>query len=126
MAARRSGPEQPSDQLDLTAVEATLRDRLAELRGREAELKRPPERGAGIGFGKRIGDGTTEAIGRITEVGVADSLDAIEVRIVRALDKLAEGSYGVCDRCGEPIPTGRLRAAPESVLCVEHAGAQRR
>lgn len=122
MAAR-----QPSrDPLDLAAIEASLRARLAELRGREAELKRPPERGAGIGFGKRIGDGTTEAIGRITEVGVADSLDAIEGRIVRALEKIEEGSYGVCDRCGEPIPAGRLDVAPESVFCVEHAPSKRR
>ncbi len=115
-----------AEPLDLAAIEATLRARLAELRGREAELKRPPERGAGIGFGKRIGDGTTEAIGRITEVGVADSLDAIEGRIVRALAKLEEGSYGVCDDCGTTIPAGRLRAAPESILCVEHAAARRR
>jgi len=122
MAAR-----QPSrDPLDLAAIEASLRARLAELRGREAELKRPPERGAGIGFGKRIGDGTTEAIGRITDVGVADSLDAIEGRIVRALAKIEEGSYGVCDRCLEPIPAGRLDVAPESVFCVEHAPSKRR
>jgi len=123
MAARPVHEEEP---LDLAAVEAALRARLVELRGREEELKRPPERGAGIGFGKRIGDGTTEAIGRITEVGVADSLDAIEGRIVRALAKLGEGSYGICDQCGEPIATGRLRVAPESVLCVEHAAARRR
>lgn len=110
--------------IDLAAVESELRARLEELRDREAELKRPPERGAAIGFGKRIGDGTSEAIGRITEVGVADSLDAIEARIVRALDKLAEGSYGVCDTCGEPIPPQRLRIAPESNLCVRDASAR--
>lgn len=122
MAARR--PQQ--EKLDLAATEAALRDRLGELRGREAELKRRPERGAGIGFGKRIGDGTNEAIGRLTEVGVADSLDAIEARIVRALEKLDEGSYGICDECGEPIAAGRLRVAPESVFCVEHAAARHR
>lgn len=118
------GPQ--GGQLDLAAIEATLHERLAELRSREAELKRPPERGAGIGFGKRIGDGTTEAIGRINDVGVAGSLDAIEGRITRALLKLGEGSYGVCDGCGEPIPAGRLRAAPESIYCVRCAAARRR
>ncbi len=123
MAVRPAREEEP---LDLAEVEASLRARLAELRGREAELKRPPERGAGIGFGKRIGDGTTEAIGRINDVGVAGSLDAIEARIIRALTKLEEGSYGVCDECGEPIPAGRLGAAPESAFCVEHAPSKRR
>ena len=110
-----------SEPVDPREAEAILRERLAELRGREAELKKPPERGATIGFGKRIGDGTSEAIGRITEVGVADALDSIEARIVRALEKIEEGTYGVCDECGEEIPPPRLRIAPESTLCVRDA-----
>lgn len=120
-------PESPSAApLDLAEVEAGLRARLEKLRTREAELKRLPERGASIGFGKRIGDGTTEAIGRITAVGVAESLDAIGARIVRALEKLEEGSYGVCDACGGEISVGRLRIAPESNLCFRDATASRR
>ena len=123
-----AGPEEPrtrEEPLDLTEIEVLLRTRLDELRDTEAELKRPPERGSAIGFGKRIGEGTTEAIGRITEVGVADSLDAIEARITRALDKLADGTYGTCDECGAQIPAGRLRAAPESSLCVSCASGRR-
>jgi DnaK suppressor protein len=41
--------------------------------------------------------------------------------VARALAKLAEGSYGVCDGCGAPIAPARLGAAPESVLCIECA-----
>lgn len=122
MAQRQPDNDEP---LDLAAVEAGLRVRLAELRDSEAELRRPPERGSNIGFGKRIGDGTNEAISRFNEVGVAGSLDALEGRVTRALAKLAEGSYGVCDECGEPIPVGRLRAAPESVFCLRHADRSR-
>lgn len=80
-----------------------------------------PESGSGIGFGKRIGDGTTEAIGRFTDVGVADSLEAIEAQLERALAKLAEGSYGACDSCGAEIAAGRLRIRPESTVCVDCA-----
>ena len=29
-----------------------------------------------------------------------------------ALVKIDEGTYGVCDRCGQPIPEGRLEALP--------------
>lgn len=115
---------QAGQELDLEEIERDLRARLAELQGRATELKRPPERGAAIGFGKRIGDGTSEAIGRLTEVGVADSLDAIEARLERAIEKLDDGTYGVCDTCGTEIPTGRLKFAPESSLCVTCAGAR--
>ena len=118
MASARSDPDAP---LDLDAVERELRARDAALRERLAALARAPERGAELGFGKRIGDGTTEAVSRLTDVGVGGSLEISEARIARALAKLAEGSYGVCDGCREPIATARLRAAPESVLCIECA-----
>jgi RNA polymerase-binding transcription factor len=114
-----------AEPIDPKRAKKILRTRLDELRGREAELKKPPERGSSISFGKRIGDGTTEAIGRITEVGVADRLDKIEERIVRALEKIEEGTYGICDVCGEEIPAGRLKFAPESTLCVRDSEAAR-
>jgi DnaK suppressor protein len=104
--------------LDLEAVERELRDRHQALRERLAALARAPERGAELGFGKRIGDGTTEAVSRLTDVGVGGSLEITEARVARALAKLAEGSYGVCDGCGAPIAPARLRSAPESVLCI--------
>ena len=77
-----------------------------------------PERGSGISFGKRVGDGTTEAVSRLNDVGVADSLNASLERIDRALEKVAEGTYGTCDVCGKEIPPARLEAQPESAVCV--------
>jgi hypothetical protein len=53
-----------------TAVEQLLRARLEEIQARLAELARPPEAGSGIGFGKRIGEGTNEAISRRNDIGV--------------------------------------------------------
>lgn len=108
---------------DPAATEELLRERLAEARGQVADLTRPPEQGAAIGFGKRVGDGTTEAITRFTDVGIANNVEAIAQRIERALEKLGEGTYGVCDRCEEPIAEGRLKADPSSVLCIECAKA---
>jgi DnaK suppressor protein len=107
--------------IDLTAVERELRARHTELEARLAGLARAPERGSTVGFGKRIGDGTTEAVSRLTDVGVGGSLELSEARVARALAKLDEGSYGICDACGESIAPARLAAAPESVLCIECA-----
>ena len=111
----------PSSELDLAETERDLRARLAEAHEQIAGLTKPPEAGADIGFGKRIGDGTNEAITRFTDVGIANDLHAIEERIERALAKLEEGTYGVCDECGAEIAAGRLRAAPESALCIQCA-----
>src|SRR5215212_2280988 len=104
-----------------TAVEEVLRARLKEIRERLAEIAKPPEAGAGIGFGKRIGDGTNEAISRRNDIGVGNSLLVTEEKLKRALAKLEEGSYGRCDRCGRPIAPGRLEAAPESSVCIDCA-----
>jgi DnaK suppressor protein len=116
--------DSPTQALDLGEIEAELRSRLADVHGRIGELTKPPEGGSGVQFGKRVGDGTTEAISRFTDVGVANDLHRIEERIQRALDKLADGTYGSCDNCSGPIAPGRLRAAPESALCVECARAR--
>jgi DnaK suppressor protein len=107
-----------ADELDLAEVTATLTAHRDAIQERRSSITKAPERGSGVSFGKRVGDGTTEAVSRLTDVGVVDTLNASEERITRALAKLEEGSYGACDRCGQPIPSARLRAAPESVLCV--------
>jgi DnaK suppressor protein len=106
------------EQADIARV---LQRHLDEIQARIAELARPPEPGSGIGFGKRIGDGTAEAISRRNEIGVGNSLVVTEEKLQRALAKLEEGSYGGCDSCGEPIAPARLEAAPESVLCIDCA-----
>ena len=36
----------------------------------------------------------------------------------RALEKADGGTYGMCDRCGGPIPRAHLLAVPASVLCL--------
>ena len=36
----------------------------------------------------------------------------------KALAKIAAGTYGICEKCGEPIPRERLRALPYAALCV--------
>jgi DnaK suppressor protein len=114
------------EDLDLDAVRAVLEERRAAASGRVGTLAERPELGSAQGFGKRIGDGTVEAISRLTEIGVGRTLETGLLRIDRALAKLDEGTYGICDRCERRIPTARLRARPDSVLCVECASAERR
>jgi DnaK suppressor protein len=107
--------------MDLEAVRRELEARRASMGGRVETLAQRPELGAAQGFGKRIGDGTVEAISRLTDISVGQSLEAGLLRIDRALAKLDEGTYGICEGCGRPIPEKRLEAMPESVTCVECA-----
>src|SRR3954447_22163785 len=113
------------DPAELTAVQDALRRRAEALELRITGMATPPERGAGISFGKRVGDGTTEAVRRLTDVGVGRSVGASQARVLRALEKLDEGTYGTCDSCGRPIAPARLEFSPESVLCIECARSAR-
>ncbi len=103
---------------DLDAIRRDLEERRDRNRERVAQLAKRPELGAAQGFGKRIGDGTTEAISRLTDIGVGGSLESTVARTERALAKLDEGTYGICERCGKPIPKARLEAVPWAQQCV--------
>jgi DnaK suppressor protein len=114
------------DEPDRDAIRRLLEEHRDRNRERVAALARRPELGAAQGFGKRIGDGTTEAISRLTDIGVGSSLESTIGRTERALAKLDEGTYGICDSCGEPIAPARLEAMPDVAQCVTCAAGERR
>ncbi|HVQ18373.1 MAG TPA: TraR/DksA C4-type zinc finger protein [Actinomycetes bacterium] len=100
-------------------VEQVLAAKRTEIEAELAALAAPVEDTGGISFGKRVGDGTSIAVERITQVAAHDGLQEVLTDVVRAEAKLADGSYGVCEICGDPIPQGRLEARPWSVRCVK-------
>jgi DnaK suppressor protein len=59
---------------------------------------------------------TDEALDRVTE----NRLRAVE----RALQKIAEGTYGLSDASGKPIPQERLEKTPEAIYTVDEAPAR--
>jgi RNA polymerase-binding transcription factor DksA len=86
-----------------------------------ADLERltaPPEETSAVSFGKRVGDGTTEAVERLATTAAARSLSESLNEIDRALAKVDSGTYGICDRCSGPIPAARLDARPAAATCV--------
>lgn len=58
-----------------------------------------------------LADANISAIGRsITELREVEA----------ALDRINEGSYGLCQDCGEEIPYGRMEAYPTARRCLDH------
>jgi DnaK suppressor protein len=55
---------------------------------------------------------------REQEISLAHSILERSTQVERALERLAEGSYGWCERCGNAIPVERLAAFPSATLCV--------
>jgi len=57
--------------------------------------------------------GETEALAATLQ----ETLTAVDA----ALDRMNDGSYGLCDRCQTPIAPARLEAMPSATRCIEHA-----
>ncbi len=59
-----------------------------------------------------------------TEIMLGE-LEDIEIEILRAIDealeRMKEGTYGLCEVCFKPIEEKRLEAIPWTTLCIEHA-----
>lgn len=102
----------------MSGTRALLQERLAELDSEIAELKEVRLDPGAVSFGKRIGEGTNEAIDRLNKIGVVDALEAKRSEVERALAKLDEGTYGECDTCGESIAPERVEAIPWATQCV--------
>jgi len=98
-----------------------LAAKLAEIDEQMATMEMKPDDQGSISFGKRIGEGTSMAVDRLAQVAVHDKLQVTRTDVVRAIEKLDDGTYGSCDVCAKPIPEGRLEALPWAVLCVEDA-----
>lgn len=106
----------------METVRTALTVKKAELLEQMGQLETLPGDRGEISFGKRVGEGTSMAVDRLSQVAVHDKLQITLADVDRALVKVDEGTYGTCDACGRPIGEGRLEALPWAVLCVEDAG----
>ncbi len=103
---------------------AKYKKRLEELKGQTtrslfistAEVKRPDE---ATGYSQHQADQGTDDIDRQVNLEVTSEEFRILKQIDRALEKIAEGTYGVCDISGEEIPKARLDAMPYANTTVK-------
>jgi DnaK suppressor protein len=56
---------------------------------------------------------------REVDATVEQQVERLLENVERALQKIDEGTYGLSDDSGEPIPRGRLEAVPEAVRTVD-------
>lgn len=101
------------------AVQQRLEAQLAELQDRFAHLQRDLTETPDADSGERaVQSEDDEALE--SQVGLVSAEIA---SVVRALERLANGTYGQCVQCGQDIAPGRLEARPEAALCIGCANA---
>jgi DnaK suppressor protein len=65
------------------------------------------------------GDMSQDMFTREMDATIGQQVELRLKDVDRALQKIDEGTYGICDDTGEPIPKGRLEAIPEAIRTVE-------
>ena len=98
-------------------LESEHKRKTEELEQLQASIRPAEERREGSPFGKREEEAAEsfELEKRLAlERRIRDSLSELE----RALKKFEEGTYGLCDNCGQSIVPARLEALPQATMCV--------
>lgn len=86
------------------------------LKGSTAEVKKPDE---ATGYSQHQADQGTDDFDRTISLEVTSREYGILRQIERALEKIDEETYGVCDITGEDIPIPRLEAVPYATMTVK-------
>jgi RNA polymerase-binding protein DksA len=71
------------------------------------------------GADNHLGDTATATYDRELDQGLEEGAQQTLQDIADALAKIEDGSYGVCEVCGEPIGADRLSAIPWARLCID-------
>lgn len=79
-----------------------------------------------MGFDEEYADAGTATFERERDLSLVNNLRDLMERIDKALAKIGEGTYGLCDRCGKPIEKLRLKALPYANLCIKDKQAEER
>lgn len=109
--------------LTTTQIEQ-FRNRLLEMRkqithmlqGTTRDVKRPDE---ATGYSQHQADQGTDDFDRTISLEITGKEFELLRQIDRALEKITEKTYGVCDVSGEEIPLPRLDAVPYATMTVK-------
>jgi DnaK suppressor protein len=75
-------------------------------------------RDSGEGAGDDQADTGTKNFEREHEMSIANNARDMLMQTERALARIAAGTYGACESCGQPIGKARLQVFPRATLCV--------
>jgi DnaK suppressor protein len=91
-----------------------LRSELEEVAGDLADLMRDAGESAGSDQAD-VGSATFE---RDQEMTIVNNARDMLMQSEHALERIADGTYGVCEMCGNPIGKNRLMVFPRATMCM--------
>ena len=99
----------------LETVKKLLLERKVEL---EQELSRLTQEKFSNDHVQDPGDQALSSTMESVKISLQDTERGEYIRIMQALEKIADGTYGVCSDCGSPISDRRLQSYPNAARCI--------
>jgi len=121
--------EDPWTTAEVAEVEADLRAEVERLRADVASADNALAdllRDASDGAGDDQADAGSKNFEREHEMSIAANARDMLLQSERALARIAAGTYGVCESCGEPVGKARLQVFPRATLCMSCKQKQER
>jgi RNA polymerase-binding protein DksA len=108
------------EEAELTRYRKLLEEQKESLRHQLTDMGADPDQDSieGLEFDFGFADSAQSTAERNKVLAVVERLRENLHDVALALSKIDKGTYGVCERCGEPIGPERLEAIPYARLCV--------
>jgi RNA polymerase-binding transcription factor DksA len=124
VAKKAPGPLTEADKKFLDEARALLAEERDTYEAQATALKAEADQLAAemepgdVQFDEESGEGDSIGMERERDLQLAGQARAAIEEIDRAIAKIGAGTYGICERCNQPIPKARLKALPYAALCV--------
>ena len=79
-----------------------------------------------VSYDEDFADAGSFTFEREKEFSIANNVTDLRTKTDRALHRIEEGRYGICESCGQPIESARLKALPHVTLCLKCKKAEER
>jgi DnaK suppressor protein len=100
-------------------VKQQLLDERAKLKEQLERLEVEAAEHESIGYGNHMADDATEAFEQAVGVALQRKVEATSEEVERALAKLEDGTYGICEACGARIDRARLEVLAHARCCLD-------
>ncbi|MDR1702195.1 MAG: TraR/DksA family transcriptional regulator [Sporomusaceae bacterium] len=103
----------------LQAKKAELKENIKQIENNSLQPSIFNTSGELSSYDNHSADLASETFERSKDLGLKDNEKFLLSSVERALEKIAGGTYGVCETCGREISRARLEALPWAAECIE-------
>ena len=113
------------DKAQLEKIRANLVEKQIELEARKKELDEASftstqsDITGEVGLDEDFADAGTATFERERDLSIRNNIRDLIDQVTRAMQRIDEGTYGTCERCGQPIDATRLKELPHASLCLD-------